>query len=105
LLLFVFVVRALVFYPTIVPTELNFLTEPNLLMELNLPAVPLQEPNYPTERQEPNICRQSRRRSQLFADEANWDQICLSGKLLAHSDSHIPTERPIEYCFWQVVER
>jgi hypothetical protein len=49
------------------------------------------------------ICRRSRR-SQIFADGANLNQICLSGKLLANSDSHIPAERPIEYYFWQVVE-
>jgi hypothetical protein len=103
-LLFVFVVRALVFYPTIVLTEPNLPTEPTLPMELHLPAVPLQEPNLPTEPQEPNICQRSRRRSQIFPDGANPNQIYLSGKLLANSDSHIPTMRPIEYYFWQVVE-
>jgi hypothetical protein len=73
-------------------------------MELNLPAVPLQEPNLPTEPQEPDICRRSRRRSRIFPNGANPNQICLSGKLLANSDFHIPTERRIEYYFWQAVE-
>jgi hypothetical protein len=102
-LLFVFVVRALVFYPTIVPTEPHLPTEPNLLMELNLPAVPLQEPNLPTEPQEPNICRRSRRRSRIFPNGANPNQICLSGKFLANSDSHIPIERQLNTTFGRLL--
>jgi hypothetical protein len=78
LLLFVFVVRALVFYPTIMPTEPNLPTELNLPMEPYLPVVTLKEPNLPTEPQEPNIFRRSRRRSRLFADGANPDPIYLS---------------------------
>jgi hypothetical protein len=39
----VVVVRAFVFYPTIVPTEPNLPMEPILLMERDLPAVPLEQ--------------------------------------------------------------